>query len=146
MPLNITKRTIKNTIINLLIIGFLFGPLLYLTNIIVSNYNNVKLILYYWLWYLFAYIFIALAYALIYNWLVSALQIANKFYLKLSLGIVLSLLLTMLIYWYDIFYGKIPLIVYMMSINLALLSTVYVFLEHRNGTTIIENGNRLETG
>ena len=144
MSINISKKTVKNTIINLLIIGLIFGPLLYLTNIIVLNYNNVNLIFFYWLWYLFAYIFIALAYVLLYQWLISVFSISKNFFLKLLLGISLSLLFTLIIYRFDIFYGKIPAIVYAMSINLSLLGIVYVTLEHRNRSTMISDKNTLE--
>ena len=144
MSINISKKTVKNTIINLLIIGLIFGPLLYLTNIIVLNYNNVNLIFFYWLWYLFAYIFIALAYVLLYQWLISVFSISKNFFLKLLLGISLSLLFTLIIYRFDIFYGKIPAIVYTMSINLSLLGIVYVTLEHRNRSTMISDKNTLE--
>ena len=144
MSINISKKTVKNTIINLLIIGLIFGPLLYLTNIIVLNYNNVNLIFFYWLWYLFAYIFIALAYVLLYQWLISVFSISKNFFLKLLLGISLSLLFTLIIYRFDIFYGKIAAIVYAMSINLSLLGIVYVTLEHRNRSTMISDKNTLE--
>ena len=134
-------KQVLRTFLHILIIGFLFGPLMYFVDLGLGYFTKFpNSIFYHWLCFLFGYIFIAIALGLFYHGLAQALKITEQLHYKVFLSTILCFLLALAICSHDIYIKNLKQL-FVLGLCFSLLGFVYVLLE--SNKVFLKNDNKL---
>ena len=129
------NRFIKNiygrTFLILIIIGFVFGPLMYLIEVLFYSYYRLNAIVWYWLWYYFAFIFIAAAMVLILQLMINSFHIQHSLKKQFLFATILGFLMGIIVENDEIYFDRQYEEAIAICSIIVLLCNVYVYLEYK---------------